>query len=91
MPGYLLHAGAVVQCTHGITVQPTTTDPKVKVGGQPIVNQSSVYSPCPQGCAPSWVSAATRVRAGGVPVVLRDSQATCGLRVVSQQARVRGE
>jgi hypothetical protein len=41
------------------------------------------------------VTAATRVRAGGVAVLLKDTQATCtptgtGLNVLSTQQRVKG-
>jgi hypothetical protein len=42
-----------------------------------------------------WVSAATRVRAGGQPVLLQDSQAVCNpngtpLNIVVTQVRVKG-
>jgi uncharacterized Zn-binding protein involved in type VI secretion len=105
MPGYLLHQGATVLCMHGGQAQPTTTDPRVKVGGQPVVTQSSLYSiaGCPfmYGSAPSpcttgqWITAATRVKAGGMPVILQDSQAACapngtGLNMVNTQMRVKG-
>ncbi len=106
MPGYLLHLGATVMCFHGGSAQPTTTYPRVMVGGQPIVVQSSVYTiagcplppptaangPCVTG---TWTTAAMRVRAGGIPVLLQDSQAVCvlpstGLNVVSTQVRTKG-
>jgi hypothetical protein len=105
MSGYLLHQGAVVLCMHSGQVQPITTNPRVKVGGQPVVTQDSSYtiSACPfmQGSVPSpcvtaqWTSAATRVKAGGMPVLLMDSQATCapngtGVNIVTTQTRVKG-
>ncbi len=105
MPGYVLHQSAVVMCMHPPgQAQPATSNPRVKVSSQPVVTQSSVYTI--SGCALSttsnpycqtaqWITAATRVRAGGVPVLLQDSQAICtptgtGLSVVNTQTRVRG-
>ena len=104
MPGYLLHLGATVLCLHGGQAQPTATSPRVKVGGQPVVTQTSTYNvagcgltgtPSPPCVTAQFVSAATRVKAGGAPVLLQDSQAVCtpsgtGLNVVATQARVKG-
>ncbi|MCI0698643.1 hypothetical protein L0337_42430 [candidate division KSB1 bacterium] len=106
MPGFLLHQGATVLCFHAGQAQPAVTFPRVKVSGQPIVTQPTIYNisgctlppppgangPCVTG---QWVTAATRVRAGGIPVLLQDSQAVCtptgtGLNVVVTQVRVRG-
>jgi len=107
MPGYLLDAGATVQCPHSGQAQAGKVFARVKLGGQPVVTQSSTYSiagctlpPPPAGNGPcasaQWTSAATRVKAGGEPVLLQDSQAVCtptgtGLTVVRQQTRVRGK
>ena len=104
MPGYLLHMGATVICMHAGQAMPVMTNPRVKVSGQAIVTQSDTYSVA--GCAltgtlnppcvtAQWVSAATRVTAGSVPVLLQDSQSVCTpsgakLMVVMTQARVRG-
>ena len=105
MPGFLLHAGATVLCMHGGQAQPTAPNPRVRVGGQPIVTQAAPHAVagCPFNVSGSpvpcvtaqWVSAATRVRAGGVPVLLQDSQAVCapngtGVSIVMTQTRVRG-
>ncbi|MDQ3253701.1 MAG: DUF4280 domain-containing protein [Acidobacteriota bacterium] len=105
MPGFFLHVGATVMCMHGGQAQATVPNPRVRVGGQPIVTQSAPYmvAGCPfvptAGNGPcvsaQWVTAATRVRAGGVPVVLQDSQAVCaptgtGLQIVLTQVRVKG-
>ena len=43
-----------------------------------------------------WITGATRVLVGGVPVLLQDSQAICApngtpVQVVVQQPRVRGQ
>ncbi len=104
MSAYLLHQGATVQCLHAGQAQPVVTDQRVKVGGQFIVTQQDPYTiagcslPTNAGgpCATAqWIRAATRVRAGGVPVLLQDSQAICaptgtGLNILSTQTRVKG-
>lgn len=105
MPGFLLHQGATVLCFHAGQAQPTVTDPRVAVSGQPIVVQTTVHTiagctlpPPPSGNGPcvtaQWVSAATRVRASGAPVLLQDSQAVCtptgtGVNVVVTQTRAK--
>src|SRR5205085_12124797 len=104
MPGFLLHVGAVVQCAHGWVAQPVEPEPRVRVSGQPIVLQPAPYTiagchfvvvhvpvPCVIG---TWVLGSMRVKANGVPVLLRDSQAICTpngtpLVVVSTQVRVK--
>jgi hypothetical protein len=104
MPGYLLHVGATVLCAHAGQAQPTASFPRVKVGGQPIVTQPNPYMIT--GCAlpplaggpcvtAQWVMGAIRVKAGGVPVLLQDSQAICTptgtpLNIVVTQVRVKG-
>jgi hypothetical protein len=105
MPGYLLHLGATVMCLHAGQAQPTAPNPRVLVGGQPIVTQTAPYSVAgcpfvpPAGTGPcvtaQWVTAALRVVAQGAPVVLQDSQATCvptgtGLNILVTQVRVKG-
>ncbi|MEI2579936.1 PAAR-like protein [Scytonema sp. PRP1] len=104
MPGHLLHQGATVLCTHGGQAQPVVPNPRVRVSGQPIVTQPNPYVvagcslPPPAGgpCVTAqWITAATRVRAGGLPVLLQDSQAICAptgtpLNIVVTQVRVKG-
>ena len=105
MPGFLLHVGATVMCMHGGQAMPTAPNPRVRVGGQPVVTQPTVYTVAgcpfvpPGGNGPcvtaQWVSAATRVRVGGMPVLLQDSQAVCAptgtpLNIVVTQIRVKG-
>ena len=105
MPGYLLHLGATVLCMHAGQAMPTAPNPRVKVGGQPIVTQTTTYTVagCPfvAGVTPmpcvtaQWITAATRVKSGGVPVLLQDSQAICapngtGVNIVVTQVRVKG-
>jgi hypothetical protein len=87
MPGFLLHLGATVMCAHGAPAQPTASNPRVLVSGQPTTTMPAPYavSGCPFNVsgAPSpcvtatWVSAATRVTSNGQPLLLLDSQAVC--------------
>ncbi len=106
MPGFLLHVGATVQCVHGGTAQPTVPNPRVKVGGQPIVMQPAPYvvAGCPFPPPPAangpcvvatWIIGALRVTANGMPVLLMDSQAICAptgtpLTIAMTQLRVKG-
>ena len=85
MADSLLHQGATVMCMHTGQAQPTVTSQRVKVSNQPIVTQSSTYSiagctlPTQAGgpCATAqWVSAATKVRANGVLVLMKGGQDT---------------
>jgi uncharacterized Zn-binding protein involved in type VI secretion len=105
MPGFLLHSGATVLCMHAGQAMPTSPDPRVRVGGQPVATQPNPYtvtgcpfnvSGAPSPCVTAqWLTAATRVRAGGMPLLLQDSQAICTpngtpLNIVVTQVRVRG-
>jgi len=105
MPGFLLHLGATVMCMHGGQTQPVVPYPRARVGGQPIVTQSTIYTIAgcpfvpPGGNGPcvtaQWVTAAMRVRAAGVPVLLQDSQAISAptgtpLNIIVTQFRVKG-
>ena len=106
MPNPLLHDGAEVQCVHVVRAQSGVSNPRVKVAGQQIVTASSIYTitgcklaetgnpPC---ATAQWQpqTAATRVRAGGEPVLLSSSQAVCvptttGLNIAATQLRVKG-
>jgi len=106
MPGFLVHQGATVLCSHGGQAQPVSPNPRVRAGGLPIVTLSTPYTiagcpfttpagnplPCVTG---QWLVAATRVLAGGVPVILQDSQSICTpngtpMNVIATQVRVRG-
>jgi hypothetical protein len=105
MPGFLLHMGAIVLCSHGGQAQPTVANPRVLVGGQPTVTQPAPYvvAGCafvpPGGNGPcvtaQWITCATRVASNGQPLLLLDSQALCAptgtpLLIVQTQARVTG-
>jgi len=90
MPGFLLHQGAQVQCSHGGKVTPGVVNPRVKVMGQPIVTMPTPWTvagctfpspPAANGpCATAvWMppTVALRVRANTQAVLLSSSQATC--------------
>lgn len=98
----LLHENATVQCTHTGSARPMTTNPKVSVGGQKIVTQDVTYQlsgctlptqsggPCQTA---QFTDAATKVRAGGKPVLLSSNKAKCvptaaDLNVISTQRKV---
>jgi len=105
MPGFLLHLGATVMCVHGGQAQPTMPNPRVLLSGQPVTTMPAPYvvAGCPfippGGNGPcvtaQWITGATRVFAGGAPVLLIDSQAICTptgtpLLPVVTQTRVTG-
>jgi hypothetical protein len=101
---FLLHQGATVVCMHGGQAQPVAPMPRVLVGGLPVVTQPApwVVAGCPfvpPAAGPcvtaQWVTGATRVLAGGAPVLLSDSTAVCvptgtGVNVIVTQTRVSG-
>jgi len=103
MPGFLLHVGATVTCSHGGQAQPTVPNPRVLVSGQPIVTQPAPYvvaacpfvtpagnGPCVTG---QWMVGATRVFSNGAPALVQSSLAVCAptgtpLLILLTQARV---
>ena len=102
MPGYLVHQGASVQCSHGGTAQPTVPNPRVTVSGQAIVTMPGAYAIVGCGlsgsappCATAlFNSASTRVTSMGQPVLLQDSQSKCvptgtPLLIISTQLRAK--
>lgn len=107
MPGFLVQQGATVLCTHGGQASPTSPQPRVLLGGAPVTTLPAPWmvAGCPfttpggtpQPCITAqWITSATRVLAGGQPVLLQDSQAVCTpngtpVNVVVTQVRVRGQ
>ncbi len=87
MPGPILHLGATVICAHGGQAQPLTPFPRVLVSAQPVVTLSAPYvvAGCPfiapGGNGPcvtaQWLAGATRVLAGGVPVLVQSGLSLC--------------
>jgi hypothetical protein len=86
MPSPILHVGATVMCAHAGQATPMTPFPRVTVSGQPVVTLSSPYavaacslsgSGSPPCATAQWVVGATRVMAGGAPVLTMAGQSVC--------------
>jgi hypothetical protein len=88
MPGFLLHLNAQVQCAHMGRAQPTVTNPRVMVSGQPTVFVAIPHlvagcalPPPPAANGPCitavWTSGSTRVLSLGQPLLVTSSQAVC--------------
>ena|SRR5215467_1430011 len=86
MPGFILHLGATVICAHGGQATPLAPFPRVLVSAQPIATLSTPYAVA--GCAllpaaggpcvtAQWIVGATRVLAGGAPVLVQSGVAVC--------------
>jgi len=104
MPGFLLHVGATVMCSHGGQAQPTVPNPRVLVSGQPTVLISTPYvvagcafPPPPAANGPcvsaQWITGTVRVLSNGQPLLVQSSQAICAptgtpVAVVMMQIRV---
>lgn len=104
MPGFLVHVGATVTCAHGGQAQPTVSNPRVTVMGQPTVTMTAPYvvAGCPfppptAGNGPcvsaQWLMGSTRVFSNGQPLVVLSSQAICAptgtpLLILLTQTRV---
>lgn len=104
MPGFLVHVGATVLCSHGGQAQPTAPNPRVTVSGQPTVTIAAPYVVA--GCAfppplagngpcvsAQWLSGSTRVTSNGQPLVVLSSPAICAptgtpLIIAATQTRV---
>mgnify|MGYP006267857021 CR=1 FL=1 len=91
-------------CAHAGQAQPTAPNPRVMMSNQPIVTLTTMYviagcpftTASPQPCVTGqFITAATRVTAGGQPVLLQDSQSICApngtpLNIVVTQTRAQG-
>ena len=104
MAGFLLHAGSILRCSHSGEATPVAPNPRVTVSGRPIVSQNSDFviagcalgttDPAADRCVTArFITAASRVKASGVPVLLHISQAVCmptgtPLHVIQTQMRV---
>ena len=101
MPAPVLHVGATVLCSHGGQATPTAPFPRVTLGGQPLVTLTSPYTVAGCSLPPNaggpcvtaqWTSGATRVMAGGAPVLVQSGSAVCtptGVPLMVVQAQVR--
>ena len=104
MPGFLIHVGASVLCSHAGQAQATVPNPRVTVSGQPSVTMPAPWliagcalPPPPAANGPcvtaQFVTAAARVTSNGQPLLLIDSQAICAptgtpVLIVTSQMRV---
>lgn len=88
MPGFLVHVGATVICSHGGQTQPTAPNPRVLVSSQPTVTLTAPYVvagcalPPPPGAngpciTAQWLVGTTRVLSNGQPLIVQSSQAIC--------------
>jgi len=88
MPGFLVHVGATVLCSHGGQAQATAPNPRVLVSGQPTVTLAAPYVvagcalPPPPGAngpcvTAQWLVGTTRVLSNGQPLIVQSSQAIC--------------
>jgi hypothetical protein len=103
MPGFLIHVGASLLCSHGGQAQASVSNPRVTISGQPSVTIAAPWLvagcalPPPPGAngpciSAQFVTAATRLTSSGQPLLLFDSQAICAptgtpLLIVASQTR----
>ena len=104
MPGFLVHVGATVLCSHAGQAQATVPNPRVTVSGQATVTIAAPYvvagctlPPPPAANGPcvtaQWTVGTTRVTSNGQPLVVLSSQAICApsgtpLMITVTQTRV---
>lgn len=106
MPGPVLTSTTTVQCLHAGMATAVTPNPRVSVAGQPVVTIATTYTVAgctfpamtngPPCVTAQFTTAATRVQAGGQPLLLADSQGTSmpngtPLMVIPNQVRVNGQ
>ena len=88
MPGFILHLGATVLCSHGGQATPAASVPRVLVSGQPVVVAGTPYviagcafPPPPAGNGPcvtgQFTTPAVRVLANAMPVLINASPSVC--------------
>lgn len=91
MPGPIYHVGAMGMCPHSGQMTTAPGNPRVMVSGQPVVTMSDISTivgcpfqiPVAPGVKPQpcitvqWLTPATRVTVGGMPVLLQTSTGLC--------------
>jgi uncharacterized Zn-binding protein involved in type VI secretion len=81
MPGFLMHAGATIQCPHGIPAQIVPTQPRVLVNGMPVAlfTDQIIATGCPFTVPPGkpqpcvlakWLMPSARVMINGSPAMV---------------------
>jgi hypothetical protein len=102
---FLLHDKATGKCSHGGSARPLIGNPRVKLGGQPVLTVASPFaiSSCPNMVGTAkfpcvlgvFAKGATRVKVMGLPVLLDTSKPTnvptgVSTTITGTQARVKG-
>jgi hypothetical protein len=88
MPGFLLHQGATILCSHAGQAQPTMANPRVAVSGMPTVFLSAPYvvagcalPPPPAANGPcvtaTYLVGSVRVTSVGQPLLVLSSESIC--------------
>lgn len=88
MPGFLLHVGAALLCSHGASANINSANTRVRVSGQPVAthNDATLVAGCPfmtpdrkpQPCVKVlWNMPAARLRINGQPPLLQSSAGLC--------------
>lgn len=88
MPGFLVHVGASLTCTHAAPVNIASSNTRVLVSGMPVATLADMFlvAGCPftvpgpklQPCVKvQWVTPAARVLVNGQPVILQASVGLC--------------
>jgi hypothetical protein len=84
----IFHVGASAMCPHGGQISTVPGNTRLLVGGQPVATMADQFlvagcvftlpGPKPSPCVKvQWIVPATRVLAGGQPVILRTSTGLC--------------
>lgn len=101
MPGFLLHEGATVMCSHGGQAMPTVPSPAVSVLGMPVGLASDPWvvagcpgipPPVPPCVTAQWVVGTVRVTSFGQPLAIFGGVAVCvptGTPLVPVESQVR--
>jgi hypothetical protein len=85
MPGFILHLGAGVLCSHAGVATPLAPNPRVTVSGQPVVTVGTPYAIAGCSLTPSgvfcttgqWVVGSVRVKVMGMPVATQVGTSVC--------------
>ncbi len=90
MPGFLVHVGASIICTHAAPVNAISSNTRVLVNGMPVATLADTFlvagcpftlpttPPKPQPCVRvQWLVPATRVLINGQPAILQLSSGLC--------------
>jgi hypothetical protein len=86
MPGFLLHVGTTVLCSHGGQALPVVPNPRVLVSGQPtaLITAHWLVAGCPfvfpaiGPCVTAqWVVGTVRVLSNAQPLVVQSGVAIC--------------